>query len=225
MGGVRVNQETLDLGKQPADIRSAVVSLQVGVFQIQFMYFKFRMKLTDIGQFAPYPSKRNLDNGLRDPHQRSTPHGPSCTLFQDVAQQIMMELLDLREGMTSLQRRRASAGNSGPQQRDASTGMAVAGSSAEEDEALDELARIVEFVKRTLAVAADNGAGDEGSDTDGKAGGGPAAGGAGGRPDPQSAAARALAASSVTEGRAAGRGGGEAPAPGSMEHRFQTFPS
>ena len=30
-GGARVNQETLDLGRQPADIRSAVVSLQVRV--------------------------------------------------------------------------------------------------------------------------------------------------------------------------------------------------
>ena len=28
--GLRISQETLDLGKQPADVRSSIVSLQVG---------------------------------------------------------------------------------------------------------------------------------------------------------------------------------------------------
>ena len=81
-----------------------------------------------------------------------------------------MEMIDVREGVLSLQRRR---------------GRGAAGDAADgsvEDEVLDELARIVEFVHQRSSSGAPAGAGGGNSD--------------------------ALAAASVSEGRKGGGGGG-----------------
>ena len=67
----------------------------------------------------------------------------------------MMELLEVREGMTALQQRRLR----GQRQRAGGADPEMAAGSPEEDEALDELSRIVEFVKRRVSSESEDNAG------------------------------------------------------------------
>ena len=127
---------------------------------------------------------------------------------QDVAQQLMMELLDIREGMKALQ------------QASSPSRMGGTPSCPEADEALDELSRIIEFVKRRRSSGPAGGVGmtSESSGDDEDVTGADVTGAdavaaesmlaLSGPEQREMEAARVLAAASVTEGRPAGRGGG-----------------